>query len=127
MSHSEQTDPFWHIFGKHWYVLFKFVFFYFIKLLFFLLGLIAQISETFYDFLLKLQKNLTNVIKSVGKIDYDYWRNFSSEKKTEKCTNFIDGDIIESFLDLSRNKMAECIQGLTVIFLFYVLFLKILF
>ena len=77
-------------------------------------GLIAQIPEKFYKFLLKLQKNLTSVIKSVGKIDYDYWRAFSHEKKTEQATNFIDGDIIESFLDLSRSKMAECVQDLTV-------------
>ena len=77
-------------------------------------GLIAQIPEKFHEFLLKLQKNLTNVIKSVGMIDYNYWRSFSNEKKTEQASNFIDGDIIESFLDLNRSKMAECIQGLTV-------------
>lgn len=78
------------------------------------IGLIAQIPETFYNFLLNLQNNLISVIKPVGKIDYDYWRSFSNEKKSEKATNFIDGDIIESFLDLSRNKMAECVQNLTI-------------
>jgi hypothetical protein len=29
-------------------------------------------------------------------------------------TGFIDGDLIESFLDLSRDKMLEVIQGLQV-------------
>lgn len=82
--------------------------------MFIVIGLIAQIPETFYNFLLNLQNNLISVIKPVGKIDYDYWRSFSNEKKSEKATNFIDGDIIESFLDLSRNKMAECVQNLTV-------------
>lgn len=79
-----------------------------------LLGLIAQVPESFYDFLLKLQKNLTKTVKSVGKIDYAYWRTFSNEKKSEAANNFIDGDIIESFLDLNRSQMAECIEDLTV-------------
>jgi DNA damage-binding protein 1 len=30
------------------------------------------------------------------------------------ASGFIDGDLIESFLDLSRDKMAEVIQGLQV-------------
>ncbi|KAH9394713.1 DNA damage-binding protein 1 [Tyrophagus putrescentiae] len=78
------------------------------------IGLIATIPESFYKFLLQLQENLINVIKSVGNIDYQSWRSFTNERKTEAAANFIDGDIIESFLDLNRAKMGECIQKLTI-------------
>ena len=33
---------------------------------------------------------------------HSVWRSFSSDKKDESCEGFIDGDIIESFLDLDR-------------------------
>ena len=36
----------------------------------------------------------------------------------EPSIGFIDGDIIESFLDLDREKMQEVIQGLQVSYFF---------
>lgn len=43
------------------------------------------------------------------------WRSFHTERKTEPSTGFIDGDLIESFLDLNRDKMQEVVQALQVI------------
>ena len=46
----------------------------------------------------------------------------------EPCEGFIDGDLIESFLDLSNDKMKEVATGLQVIGCsFYVLPLYFLF
>ncbi|KAK2168127.1 hypothetical protein LSH36_20g08004 [Paralvinella palmiformis] len=42
------------------------------------------------------------------------WRSFHTERKTESSFGFIDGDLIESFLDLSRDKMQEVVQGLQI-------------
>lgn len=42
------------------------------------------------------------------------WRSFHTERKTEACEGFIDGDLIESFLDLNRDKMQETVKGLQV-------------
>ncbi|MBN3276002.1 DDB1 protein, partial [Polyodon spathula] len=42
------------------------------------------------------------------------WRSFHTERKTEQATGFIDGDLIESFLDLSRPKMLEVFSGLQI-------------
>lgn len=42
------------------------------------------------------------------------WRSFHTDHKTEPVTGFIDGDLIESFLDLSREKMQEVVHGLQV-------------
>ena len=42
------------------------------------------------------------------------WRSFSNERKTEPAHGFIDGDLIESFLDLPRERMEEIASGLQV-------------
>lgn len=42
------------------------------------------------------------------------WRSFHTERKTEQATGFIDGDLIESFLDLGRAKMQEVVSTLQV-------------
>ncbi|KAG8125519.1 putative DNA damage-binding protein [Naja naja] len=42
------------------------------------------------------------------------WRSFHTERKTEPATGFIDGDLIESFLDISRPKMQEVVANLQI-------------
>ncbi|KAF2894969.1 hypothetical protein ILUMI_11202 [Ignelater luminosus] len=79
------------------------------------IGLVTQIPSEFYDFLLELQNKLSTVIKSVGKIEHSYWRSFHTDIKTEPCEGFIDGDLIESFLDLSSEKMKEVAEGLQLV------------
>ncbi|KAF0042889.1 hypothetical protein F2P81_004226 [Scophthalmus maximus] len=39
---------------------------------------------------------------------------FHTERKTEQATGFIDGDLIESFLDLGRAKMQEVVSTLQI-------------
>ncbi|KAI1895627.1 hypothetical protein AGOR_G00108180 [Albula goreensis] len=39
---------------------------------------------------------------------------FHTERKTEQATGFIDGDLIESFLDLGRAKMQEVVSSLQI-------------
>ncbi|KAK9886320.1 hypothetical protein WA026_015830 [Henosepilachna vigintioctopunctata] len=79
------------------------------------IGLITQIPAQFYDFLLDLQSKLANVIKSVGKIEHSYWRAFHTDMKMEQSEGFIDGDLIESFLDLTQEKMKEVAEGLQMV------------
>uniref|UniRef100_A0A672N1S9 DNA damage-binding protein 1 n=1 Tax=Sinocyclocheilus grahami TaxID=75366 RepID=A0A672N1S9_SINGR len=72
-----------------------------------MIGLVTSLSEGWYSLLLDLQNRLNKVIKSVGKIE-----SFHTERKTEQATGFIDGDLIESFLDLGRAKMQEVVSTL---------------
>ncbi len=78
-------------------------------------GLVAQLPQEYFNFLRDFQSRLNKVIKSVGKIDHEFWRAFQTERKTEASFGFIDGDLIESFLDLSRDKMQEAVKDLMVI------------
>lgn len=80
------------------------------------IGLVTQISTEFFDFLKSLEERLTHTIKSVGKIDHSAWRSFRTDQKIEACEGFIDGDLVESFLDLNREKMIETSSGLQVNF-----------
>ena len=79
-------------------------------------GLVTQVPTEFYDFLNSLESRLVSVIKSVGKIDHSFWRSFNTDMKTEPCENFIDGDLVESFLDLPRETMQKVCVGLQVNF-----------
>uniref|UniRef100_A0A4W5MAY5 DNA damage-binding protein 1 n=1 Tax=Hucho hucho TaxID=62062 RepID=A0A4W5MAY5_9TELE len=81
-----------------------------------MIGLVTSLSEGWYSLLLDLQNRLNKVIKSVGKIEQVmFWRtSFHTERKTEQATGFIDGDLIESFLDLGRAKMQEVVSTLQI-------------
>lgn len=75
------------------------------------IGVIATIPQQRFQFLQKVQTNLTKVIKGVGGLKHESWRTFITERKVSESRNFIDGDLIESFLDLKREKMQEVIEG----------------
>ncbi|KAM8940290.1 DNA damage-binding protein 1 [Pelodytes ibericus] len=79
-----------------------------------MIGLVTSVSESWYNLLLDVQNRLNKVIKSVGKIEHSFWRSFYTERKTEPATGFIDGDLIESFLDISRPKMQEVVANLQI-------------
>uniref|UniRef100_A0A2N9GAR2 DNA damage-binding protein 1 n=1 Tax=Fagus sylvatica TaxID=28930 RepID=A0A2N9GAR2_FAGSY len=78
------------------------------------IGVIASLPHEQYLFLEKLQSNLRKVIKGVGGLSHEQWRSFNNEKKTVDARNFLDGDLIESFLDLNRSKMDEISKAMTV-------------
>ncbi|GAA6071000.1 DNA damage-binding protein 1-like, partial, partial [Tachysurus ichikawai] len=107
-----------------------------------MIGLVTSLSEGWYSLLMDLQNRLNKVIKSVGKIEHSlypqtafalysvcaidislvyvyicdvtYGKSFNTERKTEQATGFIDGDLIESFLDLGRAKMQEVVSTLQI-------------
>uniref|UniRef100_A0A8C0IFI1 DNA damage-binding protein 1 n=1 Tax=Bubo bubo TaxID=30461 RepID=A0A8C0IFI1_BUBBB len=87
-----------------------------------MIGLVTSLSESWYNLLLDMQNRLNKVIKSVGKIEHSLYpfagawasQSFHTERKTEPATGFIDGDLIESFLDISRPKMQEVVANLQI-------------
>uniref|UniRef100_A0A2P2KL79 Uncharacterized protein MANES_06G061000 n=3 Tax=Rhizophora mucronata TaxID=61149 RepID=A0A2P2KL79_RHIMU len=78
------------------------------------IGVIASLPHEQYIFLEKLQWHLRKVIKGVGGLSHEQWRSFNNEKKTAEAKNFLDGDLIESFLDLSRGRMDEISKSMGV-------------
>ena len=62
--------------------------------------------------MLDLQNRMRKTIRSVGKIPHASWRSFYNERKTEPMEGFIDGDLVETFLDLDRPIMEEIVTGM---------------
>lgn len=78
------------------------------------IGMVTQLSASFFEFLSNLQDRLNSVIKSVGKIEHSFWRSFANDRRKVASYNFIDGDLIESFLDLNREEMSRVVKGLKI-------------
>ena len=78
------------------------------------LGVIASLPQSQYAFLHKVQAALAKVIKGVGGLPHAQWRSFTNERKTTEATGFIDGDLVEGFLELPPEKKAEVVAGLDV-------------
>lgn len=52
-----------------------------------------------------LQDCMRQAVNGVGGLSHEEWRSWSSERKKGVCKNFIDGDLIEQFVDLKRDTM----------------------
>lgn len=77
--------------------------------------MVTQLTPKMFEFLSDLERSLANVIKGVGKIKHSFWRSYHTEIRTEPSESFIDGDLIESFLDLSKADMIEVVNELKVL------------
>lgn len=78
------------------------------------LGVLATLPPDDYALLSKVQTNLARVVHGVGGLSHQKWREFRTERKTQDATNFIDGDLIETFLSLDRFKMEKVVEGIDV-------------
>ncbi|XP_027838000.2 DNA damage-binding protein 1-like isoform X1 [Aphis gossypii] len=76
------------------------------------LGLVTQLTPKMYDFLSDLEGSLATVVKGVGKIKHRLWRSYHTELRNEPAQSFVDGDLIESFLNLSTNNKLEVVNAL---------------
>ncbi|ORX91440.1 DNA damage-binding protein 1-like protein [Basidiobolus meristosporus CBS 931.73] len=76
------------------------------------IGVVASLPQDQYNFLLQVQSNLTKVIHGVGGLDHQEWRAFQNERKTVACHGFLDGDLIECFLDLKKERMEDVVTGI---------------
>lgn len=77
-------------------------------------GLILSIDAGLFEKLDQIQNSLCKIIKSVGKIDHKDWRAFQGNKSSQPALGFIDGDLVETFLDLSRDRMDQVSQEVSM-------------
>lgn len=74
------------------------------------IGLILTVDEVLFKKLESIQNSLSKIIKSIGKIDHKDWRAFQGTRSSQPAVGFIDGDLVETFLDLSRSRMDQVAQ-----------------
>ncbi|KAF3929640.1 hypothetical protein ABW20_dc0107312 [Dactylellina cionopaga] len=76
----------------------------------FMLGLI---HPDYFDTLMKCQSNMSKVVKGVGDLEFNRYRAFNTKgKQPEEPFRFVDGELIEKFLDLDEEAMNMVINGL---------------
>jgi len=74
---------------------------------------VGLILESRQNFLINLQEKLAGELKSPGSIDFFRYRAFSNEVRTAKePKRFVDGDLVERFLDCGEELQKKCIEGL---------------
>lgn len=86
------------------------------------IGLLASLPKPWYDWLARLQEAARKVIKGVGGWDHSSYRAFSNDRRVPSLLipgvghnaemdtmskGFIDGDLVESVLDLPRDKQEQ--------------------
>lgn len=72
-----------------------------------MVGTILTLTEDNHNDLAQLQTAITKVVRGVGGFSHDEWRSFTNVRRTSPSSNFIDGDLLESYLDMPRDKQEE--------------------
>ncbi|KAJ1916461.1 DNA damage-binding protein 1a [Mycoemilia scoparia] len=68
-------------------------------------GVVANIESNKCGRILeRLQANMANLLTPVGLLPHKKWRSFTNLNRTSDPFGFIDGDLVETFLDLSPEK-----------------------
>lgn len=79
-----------------------------------LVGAVLTLTEDNYSVLSQLQTAMTKVVMGVGSFSHEEWRSFTNGRRSSPSSNFIDGDLIESYLDMPREKQEETMTHLTL-------------
>ena len=74
------------------------------------IGSILGVDGSTFAFLATLQRAMNSVVKSVGGLNHDEYRAFRAERQVRPSRGFIDGDLIETFLDLNQPTMESVVQ-----------------
>ncbi|KAJ1972887.1 DNA damage-binding protein 1a [Dimargaris xerosporica] len=75
------------------------------------LGVIATLDKAQYELLHQLQVSLSLSLPSIGHLDHADWRAFVNAQRMVPQEGFIDGDLVEQFLDLTHSQKQELVNG----------------
>lgn len=80
------------------------------------LGVIANIKSEAYDFFLRLQKAMETLIPGIGGLSHAEWREMRiiHPARAAGAKNYLDGDLIERFLDLNISQMTKVSSMLSI-------------
>ena len=73
----------------------------------------GTIAPQAQDLLLRFQAKLATVIKTAGGIEFNSYRAFrNGEREGDGPFRFVDGELLERFLDVDEKTQADICQGL---------------
>lgn len=72
-----------------------------------MLGVVANLRQDMFEFFQRLENAMATLIPGVGGLSHAEWREMSTERplRHAPAKNFLDGDLIERFLDLNMAQM----------------------
>ena len=77
--------------------------------------LFATITQDYLDLLITLQSNLGNLVAAPGDMEFAKYRAFKNQvREEEEPMRFVDGELIERFLDCEEDVQKQAIAGLGV-------------
>lgn len=72
-----------------------------------------MISPRYRDLLMRFQDKLANVIETTGMIEFSRYRSFrNEERESEGPFRFVDGELLERFLDLNEDEQETVCEEL---------------
>lgn len=63
-------------------------------------------------FLTQLQKRIAENTHNCMRIEHDTYRNFYTEKRTDRWQGFVDGDLVETLADFPRERANMIVTGI---------------
>lgn len=75
------------------------------------IGVLSGIPLKLYASLLKLQEALSKLLPSVGDMKHEDWRKFKNDYNSRPSSMFIDGDLVEKFLDLTESEKSRLLTN----------------
>ncbi|KAF2226941.1 mono-functional DNA-alkylating methyl methanesulfonate N-term-domain-containing protein [Elsinoe ampelina] len=77
--------------------------------------LFALIAKDKQDFLMRLQERMAELVQSPGNVPFNKYRAFkTSVREAEEPMRFVDGELVERFLDCDTSVQERIVEGLGV-------------
>uniref|UniRef100_A0A7S4JB88 RSE1/DDB1/CPSF1 C-terminal domain-containing protein n=1 Tax=Odontella aurita TaxID=265563 RepID=A0A7S4JB88_9STRA len=76
------------------------------------LGSILGLSPRSRSFFSSLERALARTVRPVGDLGHGEYRAFESERRVHPAHGFVDGDLVESFLDLDLSTMNRVVESM---------------
>ena len=74
------------------------------------IGIIISLKKDVFDFLKGLESAIVKRMKNFGSFDYDKWRSFKDGFNIKKSSGFVEGNIVEDFLNYDDALKNEIIR-----------------
>ncbi|KAJ3010234.1 DNA damage-binding protein 1a [Thoreauomyces humboldtii] len=76
------------------------------------LGIVATVDDATFTILSHVQDNMRTIVKGVGELRHDSWRDVMDTRgRLVPSKGFLDGDLIEQYLDLSKEQKDAVVRG----------------
>merc|ERR1712146_131504 len=74
------------------------------------IGVVATLPRSVFAALLRIERAMVQVVRGVGGLEHAQYRQFANESKTSPKAGFVDGDLLETYLELplpQQTRVAE--------------------